>query len=575
MLKGDRPRSAIRGGKLTGILGYPRRLPFGDSPSFRTCVYSFGVIAGGLWGFLVGPISGFDLLNLRWMTGWVAISGADGISGSVAALLTGPWLHDGFVALLLGTGFWWIPPVVLGAIHGLLVGITFDCFRSLVPEIRSDIAFLGSLASLASPIVLTQVSRETGHVLSAVLIAGSLRLFLSRPNQERQVALLLAGAALVKPSVSLTVFVIASFLLAAMSGWRRIRFLTTLVSGTWFGAALLAGWVTFNSERRAKVEMLGLKLSIGLTILVSILLALAWLKVNKSAAAEPRKNLGVVGYKLVMLVIGASMLAIALVLRTREIADYRFKRLSPKEVLTQVLSAGNAELPVALSDWEIVYSDNSRIVALVLFCFLFFILMFHRTARETPRRALAVGLGITSSIFFTQISLGYVRYSSHAIALLPIAIAALLYAAGQAWRWRDLLAIALIGILFLPLVREYKWHSTPGLQGYTERTALLLGSETEVLSNLIPANSLVFLFGAETASAGPATGRQDVEWRLSPDRPERTGEKQATLFYDLRDTVDLDKFTTRGWRFDHCQALRFVNTSYGWCSMSVEQNHDE
>jgi hypothetical protein len=201
---------------------------------------------------------------------------------------------------------------------------------------------------------------------------------------------------------------------------------------------------------------------------------------------------------------------------------------------------------------------------------IFAVLLFMRpSATYLQQRMLLLAVAIGASVVLIQSAFGYVRYASQSLALFPIAIGCVIGFSDGRRLWREMLVLSLSAIIVLPTSEANLWFRAPGTKAYDQASTLLLAEEAQLLSDLIPEDSAVFLFGSSVNSAAPASGRTDVQWVLNPYYPGDLKLRTATLLYDPAFTRDLDKFTTRHWRLERCQTLRFENVSYGWCAMKA------
>lgn len=531
------------------------------------------LIGSGL-GVAVGPLSGFDLVNLRWMTGWVMLSGADGLYGSVASLLTRPWLHDGAIAFLLASGLWWLGPAVLGALHGLIVSVSYGCIRATASRLSRSGSMVLAATSVSTPLVLMHIGRETGHLLAGLLLALSVRAFLLSPQRGLRIGLLLGAAPLIKVSTLLSVLVLGLAFFIGLKGIQKVRVVIGFTLSMWFGALIPSLLVTIRSSNFSTVWLWGRPVS----LLTGVLISLGLVICARSVSRCPNDVLSLVrlpkSSRANAFLLVSGIAALTWLGRRSGASDPRFRPPSISDLGRQLFMSGNARVPTSLSDWEVIYLDNSRML-LVVFTLAALGLLLGRSQRAAAhQRMLLAATAIGGSVIFVQATMGYVRYASQSIALLPIAIGCVIGLNRGRALWRELLVFSVSAIIVLPVADYATWFRAPGLKTYGALTTLLAPDEKQLLSDLLPEDGTVFLFGFETASAAPATGRTDVRWLLSPKRPEQIGTQTAELIYDPSNTKDLDKFTTRRWNLDVCQTLRFQNVSYGWCSMSTDQWRD-
>jgi hypothetical protein len=529
---------------------------------------------GSALGVAVGPLSGFDLLNRRWFTGWVMLSGSEGVTGAAASILRLPWLHDGFVALLLATDIWWLGPAVLGAVHGLIVPISYRCIRTAVPRLSRTGSTVLASVGVMTPLALMHVGRETGHLLVALVLGLAVERFLRRPDDGFRIGLLLGFAPIIKVSALVVALVLGLAFLLGLRGMQKIRFIFGSAAVIWFGALFLTLWVRLGlglgeeSNRWSFFPIFGQRMSVMSVAFISTTLVLVgWFVLFHNFNLRLARTFASLRPLSVPTFLTLTFF-VALFIRHNGLGDPRFRPLSSFGFLQQMLVSGNARVRAELSDWEIVYLDNSRMVILI-FTVGAVLLAVNPRLTELERRMLLTALAIGSSIIAVQASLGYVRYASPSIALAPIAIGCVVGMNRGRRLWNEVLVGSVSLILLLPVAHVSTWFKAPGIQSYSAYSSLLSEDEKYLVNSLLPEGSTAFIFGAGTSSVAPAVGRTDVVWFFRPQRPSEANVAEATLFYDPSATRDLDKFSTRGWLLDPCQTLRLENVSYGWCALTA------
>ena len=535
----------------------------------RWFVWYIPPVFGAFLSVLVGPLSGFDLVNLRWMAGWVMISGADGLYGSVASLLTRSWLHDAAIALLLEQRLWWLGPAILGAVHGLIVPIIYRTIRLSASQLSKTGTAVLAWTSILSPLVLMHIGRETGHLFAALFLGLSVRLFLKNEKAGLGIGLLLGFAPLLKVSALLPALVFGMAFAIGLKGVQRVRVLIGAIGVLWFGSLLQSLLFAARSATWSQIWVWGHLFStfrVGI-ISLGLLIAIRWCIGRSGTDRSNMQWLNSSRISTTFLVSGIAILT--WYIRESDSADPRFRPPPLGHLIRQLLMSGNSRAPISLSDWEVLYLDNSRIVLVAFSAVAGIMMLIHSQWTSVERRMLLASLAIGGSVILVQASMGYVRYASPSIALLPIAVGCVIGVNRGKRLWREVMLFSVSAIVLLPVFDTGTWFRAPGLRSYEGFGTLLDEEEVRLLSNLLPADSMVFLYGSGTTSAAPVTGRTDIQWQLSPKRPDQVGRDFATLIYNPGETVDLDKFSTRGWNFEICQVLRFKNISYGWCAMSA------
>ena len=539
--------------------------------AFRVTV----VISTGIWGVLLGPWSGFDLLNLRWIVGWSVLTGSDGLSGSALALATLPWFHDVVVASLLALGPWWIPPFAMGAVHGLIPILVWDCTRLISPHTSRALLVACALASLSTPIVAIHVGRETGHLVAAVFLLLALKSYLSKKdNWSWHSGLYLALACLAKLAASLSSLTILLLLIIFSRGSERLRLIVAFCYVCFLGNLLSSAVLIALGKQGFNFYLFGIRVS-GVFGLAGLMFV--WTlskKMGRSRAPdEPPDISRWPEWRLYFQMSSLMVACFALVVIVRRIgfAEARFKPGSLGSTFWQFVMTANDRLGPGLQDSEILYRDNGRLVSICLLLLLLLFLGMRGRFETVPPQVVVAILASGIPIMVVMASMGYVRYASQSFVFIPVSVVALAETCGRSKRLKGAITLLFVASLLLPSASGLQWFRPAGMTSYDEYDAIIEGSELGLLNSLVPGGSTVFWFGSGVSFVAPALDRRDVTWVAKPKRPDQVGVRGATLIYDLADTQNLDKFTTRGWLLEPCSALRFTRVSIGWCELNASE----
>jgi hypothetical protein len=263
--------------------------------------------------------------------------------------------------------------------------------------------------------------------------------------------------------------------------------------------------------------------------------------------------------------------ALVVIVRRIGFAEARFKPGSLGSTFWQLVMTANDRLGPGLQDSEILYRDNGRLVSICLLLLLLLCLVMRGKFETVPPQVVVAILASGIPIIVVMASMGYVRYASQNFVFIPVSVVALAQMCGRSKTSKGAITLLFVASLLLPSMTGLQWFRPEGMTSYDEYEAILKGSELGVLNSLTPGGSTVFWFGAGVSFVAPALDRHDVTWVAKPKRPDQVGVRGATLIYDLSDTQNLDKFTTRGWLLEPCSALRFTRVSIGWCELNASE----
>ena len=538
-----------------------------------------GPIAGGLYSLALGRHGGFDFLNLRWFLGWLLVRDVEGMPGAIQSLAYKPYLNEGVIGLLSLFGTWWIPVIVLGAAHGMVIPLSYEVCRAVAPRVRRSLIVCAALLTLASPLTSVQVGRESGHLLAAVALLALMRHVTTKRDESNSflVAILLVAAVFFKYSAILTVAVSLVTVFLTLPLRRAAQTSVAFLGALWIAVAA-SSMILWPASSSRLFAFGGLVLQAGEFIALGVAIAaLSFVFWGLGQSNSPVLS------KLTYLwcqyrgpAVGLSLVAVSSSVRLlRTPGDVRFIPDSLEVTFQRLLSTGDLTNGVTLNaysvrDLEYAYFDLGKGLAVLVATAAILILVF-RTRGSSGRFGplhLAVIPGV--AVWVNMASYGYVRYATEALVLLPIGVLALLSTVSVGRVLRSLAAILAALVLLLPALGVGGWQGYGHLVGRPGYGPLISIDEERLLSGLIPKGGAVFFFGELTTWIAPTVDRVDPTWFVKPLRPREAGANSAVLFYELANVADLDKFTTRDWVMTDCQALRFENAAVGWCRLDAD-----
>ena len=543
-------------------------------------MWFIGPMVGGLYALSLGRHAGYDFLNLRWFLGWLLLRDVEGMPGAIQSLAYQPYLNEGIVGLLSHSGAWWLPVVVLGAVHGMIIPLSYDVCRAVAPAVCRPIVVGAALSTLASPLTSVQVGRESGHLSAAVALLALLRHVTRKRDESNNqlVAILVVIAVFLKYSAILTVAVVLVTVVLTLPLRRAARTSIAFLGALWAAVAVssMILWPASSSRLFAFGALLWQPFEFVVTGVAIAALGLFLWGFGQSRSQFFRR-LSSHWYRYRGLALGMSLVALSASVRAlRTPGDVRFIPDSVSVVLRRLLSSGDLTDGVTLNaysvrDLEYAYFDLGKGLA-ILVAFSALMLLLHRARGDSSAFGpvhLAVIPGV--AVWVNMAAYGYVRYTTEALVLLPIGAFALLSTVNVGRLLRPIAALSVSLVLLLPAVGLGGWRGYGHLVGRPGDGPLISRQEEQLLSGLIPKDATVFFFGNLTTWIAPTIDRVDLTWFVKPLRPSEVEADSAVLFYDPANVADLDKFSTREWAMTDCQALRFENVAVGWCRLDAHQ----
>jgi hypothetical protein len=555
----------------------------------------------------------YDFLNIKWVMGWMLANGDFDLKGIASTRKWGPPFLDIWNATWSTAGPWWLPNVVHGFAHLLIVPSIFVLAQKVAPRAPNLIHQVVAALAVLVPLVRMQIGTSTGHLYAALPLIWSLTLLVeSRRRSDlsgRSVSLsrgarwtsapgvsaeavrtrlflagaLLAVSPLLKPSVLSTVpahLVAVAILVGSVSG--------TVVFALGFAATYLAGaigWASIvavaTTGSPLNVQSPGIPLSgplLTLGTLVVLALAVMSLRATFGRFRLPNKldahPAALLGLTLAMVVLSQ---VFASYLR-RAVPDYRWLIPDLAGLRDRLFHAGDLQFGYLTVDLESAYFDSSIPLAMVLLggAILLLPLMLAREVDKQLLVALGVVIFISYPLLYNMWATGYTRYASQLVPLVGVAGLAL-FALVHARILRILGSLAVVAVLSLPmLLTDRVSAEVPrfGQIAYDEPIYedFVSAEEIAVLNDLLPNRATILAIGDVNTYLLPQLGRDDLDWWFwKPKRDEVAQMNGDIIFlFNPGDSDQLSEYSDQGLLYNNCSVLRFRRTSVGLCIGSVD-----
>ena len=555
----------------------------------------------------------YDFLNIKWVMGWMLANGDFDLKGIASTRKWGPPFLDIWNAAWSTAGPWWLPNVVHGLAHLLIVPSVFVLAQRVAPRAPNLIHQAVAALAVLVPLVRMQIGTSTGHLYAALPLIWSLTLLVGSRQRgdlgvrnssfsrgtrwspawgafgkEVWTRLFLAGALLavsplLKPSALSTIpahLVAAALLVGSVSG--------TVVFILGFAATYLAGaigWASIvavaTTGSPLNVQSPGIPIVGPLLIVITlVVLALALMPLRATSARFrlPTKfdahPVALLGLTLAMVVISQ---VFASYLR-RAVPDYRWLIPDLAGLRDRLFHAGDLQFGYLTLDLESAYFDSSIPIAMVLLggAILLLPLMPSRDGGKQLQLALGVVIFISYPLLYNMWATGYTRYASQVVPLVGVAGLAL-FSLVHTRILRILGSLAVAAVLSLPMLLTNRVSAEVprfGQVAYDEPIYedFVSGEELVVLNNLLPNQATVLAIGTLNSYLIPQLGREDLEWWFwKPKRHEvATMSGNIIVMFSPGDSDRLPEYAEQGLLYDDCSVLRFRRTSVGLCIGSVD-----
>jgi len=555
----------------------------------------------------------YDFLNIKWVMGWMMSNGDFNLKGIASTRKWAPPYLDMWNSVWASVGPWWLPNVIHGVAHLMVVPSVFVLARRVAPQLPNLIHQLVAVVAVSVPLVRMQIGTSTGHLYAALPIIWSLILLTGPSPRGRVVGAkshahepglknslitaarndpwvrnFLAGATLalsplLKPSALSTVpahLVAVTLLVGSLSG--------VVAFGHGFAAAYLAGAIswsmcvaTVTQGSPFAVVSPGIPISGATLVLLSILvvcLGLAGLARPRYRIVPPGR-IDSSGSALAALTI--VFLGVAYVFSEylrRAVPDYRWLIPDLKSMGGRLFHAGDLNFGYLTVDLESAYFDTSipmSVVLLVGACLLLPI-AFWKSTVVGHRRAIGVVVFVALPFLYNMWATGYTRYASQVVPLVGVAGLAL-FSLASARSVRVLSSLVLLAVLALPMVLTDRVSAEVprfGQVAYDEPVYedFVSSEEIESLNQLLPNRATVLAVGTINTYLVPQLGRDDLDWWFwEPKRDEVARmDGDIILLFNPGDSDKLSEYVEQGLLYDDCSVLRFRRTSVGLCIGRVD-----
>ena len=555
-----------------------------------------------LWRSLVaGTDAYYDFLNVKWFMGWQLWNANFELAGIASSRKWGPPFLDIWHAALANTGVWWVPALVHGAVHALIAPSVFLLSRAVVRGLPNILHQAFAAVSVLVPLVAMQIGTTSGHLYAALPIVWSLTLLArsretdnsysgqscSNPQQTRGLAwagAVLAVSPLLKPSALASMpahFIGVPFLTGSLVG--SIAFLLGFlavylaVAVTWAAVVALATDGGLLEIRTPGVPVDGFELWFLAGTLVAALFGLLnyseWVSFLHRSL-RPRRVVA-----LLTLVAALGALVAATHLRSAAY-DGRWFVDDPASFVPRLSHTGDLQYGFNTLDLEVPYFDTSVPLAALLAVagIVVAVGVMLRDSWWQDRWTAGLVLFSCAPFVFNVWATGYTRYATQSIPL--IGVAALSMCSLRGWRPLKLFVAALFLIAWtLPL--WWAGRTSTSFERFAQITYeqniyedIVNDEEVELLSDLIPDGSTVFVVGDLTSHVIPRLGRFDVTWDFLLPKGDAVAELRTppVLLFNPAESDRLSKYEDQGLILESCDVLRFRHVSLGLCTTQIDRS---
>lgn len=554
-------------------LSPPRRDPL------HLCLWTLGPICASIYGLILGRHDSADYLNVRWFLGWLLVNDIDGVPSRLGSLTGRPFLNEYLMGLLAQVDIWWFPVLVVGALHGTIPPLLYEVCRSLCPRIRSGVAALASVLSLATPLTSVHIGRENGHLLAALCIVIAVRHVVSDPRKvsPSKVAFLLNLALFLKYSSIFSVAVVTVFALTILSLGNALRFARSFVACLWT-FTLVHSALRWPSLESKEIVLQPLRTTAGWFFVLGLVIILNFFVTPKGIIRMPYnwRRVETLWRRSSPFLLPLIILVLLSIYSSTQIfGDVRFYTDSASTIVRRLasngLSIGETSFgSSSLYDLEYTYFDLSKIVAsLVLLCAVGLFLSDVMNRRKDRHQVLLFSFIPGSVLVLVMAHYGYVRYAVETLLLLPVAVVALGCSLNVGGKTRFIAVVFPVLLLVLPIFGLQDWRGYIDDDPQPRSGPLLSDDEIAILSGLVPNESTALFLERAVSWVAPAIDRRDLSWWVGPGTPNDLGRSSVIVFFEPSRYEELQSLVDLGWRLADCQVLRFEHISAGWCSVTT------
>lgn len=529
----------------------------------------------------------YDLLNIKWFSGWSLITGNFDLSGIASTRITQPPIHDGLQVLLNYPNMWWVPPTANALAHSLLVVLVFGSCRSLLPSMLNWPAAIFASLAVLSPLVLMQAGTSSGHLYAALFLAGALRVLITSDGRSSQAFLsgcLLGAALLMKSStIALMPSLAVGAILMVGSGPAAVALLGGVAAG--YGAIAIP-WSTFATVRAGRplsqVGFPGVPKGMGVLVVLGVLILVAlglsvWVRGRRSTRSLRTGGLSEAIFRVLLVAVLVLVPVTAFNIR-RVAPDFRFLIEEPSQLLRRWVHTGDLVFGFETLDLEVGYFDTRMPVAtLLVFASLApLALVLFASKNGRLRKNTGIVLFCALPMVVNVWSTGYSRYAVEVVPLIPVAVIALASMVPfDSWIRRATLLFGAFVLVF-PILPNGRLSAGVPRFGQVEFTApiyepYLSNEERQFISDLLPEDAPVLGVGSLISYVAPSLNRRDLKWSF--ERPSRTEvavlKEPLFLIYQPAEAMLLRGYVDRGIVLERCEVLRFDHSDIGWCRAST------
>ena len=554
----------------------------------------------------------YDFLNIKWAMGWLLSNGEFGLKGIASTRKWGPPFLDIWNSTWSTAGIWWIPPMVHGVVHMLLVPSVFLLARQVAPAASTLVHQLTAVLSALVPLVLMQVGTSTGHIHAALPVVWSLTLLVRarRADQTRRSSGLkraaVGGEAIPWSSddvwrqyfIAGSIFALSPLLKPSALSIAPAHLVgVVLITGALTGAvAFVAGfsavylgiavsWSVFVAL--ASEGSLAITQSPGIPLvgpalvvvgLASIAVAATWWSVPRTRF-RMRESVDQSPVLLLAATAGGAYVSLLFAAYLRSsVADFRWLVPDLNTLRERIFHAGDLKFGFQTLDLESAYFDTSIPVAMLLLgtAVLLAPLLFGREGMRELGWRVGLAVFVCYPFLYNMWATGYTRYASQVVPLVGVAGLALL----GLFTKREVRAVAfsiLLVTLALPHLNVDRASAEVPRFGQIAYDApiydeFVSDDEIRMLNQLIPSDATVLAIGTLNTYLIPQLGRDDLEWWFwKPKRHEvATMTGDIIVMFSPGDSDRLPEYAEQGLLYDDCSVLRFRRTSIGLCIGSVD-----
>ena len=547
----------------------------------------------------------FDLLNVKWLLGWRLARFDFDAAGFGASRKSGFPLLDIWNATWSTTGVWWIPNLVHGAVHSLLVPLVYLLSRRASPLASNLLHQIVASLAVLMPLVRMQIGTSIGHLYSSIPLVCSLLIlvdgrrvmndsegerrrlepFLNGPLNESKKfrKLLLAGSILaLMPLLKVSTlslvpahFVGLFFLVGSLTGAVVVAlgFLSTYLffAVGWSAIIVFAEGGTISNVTSPGIPVGGLALvTVSIAVVTVSLLAVV-------ADRRSHVTISLTGSSPKILLTMTLLSAIGAVLASsflrRGFSDERWLVTDLDSLFSRFLHAGDLQNGFLTIDLESPYFDTSGPIAVVLVVAVALLIPATVLGSTDAKLFWRVGfiIFVTAPFPYAMWGMGYTRYVSQVVPLVGVACVALISGfRGRYVRWWSWGVV--IFALALPLISTHRASAQVprfGQVAYDEAIygEYVSGEELDFLNSLLPSRSNVILTDSMNSFLIPQLGREDIHWWLT--RPKRFETAQmrgeVIVLFSPGEAREVDALAEHGVVVNDCSVIYFEHLSLGMC----------